>query len=197
MLEEIDGELVQIRASGMSDLLIVVIQQFQHHCLEAIHLKMKYNEELTPEIISKECPESKSRSIISQTFTAMVIEAFYFDYKHGKESKGKAEKWSKQSPLTQFEQLSRNYLKVKDVKDIDLYSKLSDLSKLRKRWVHNQSTPIGNYKKDLNYLTPIGCLDLLIEFFAYFYEHDRECHIAKFTFDILTDIKNQANEPIN
>ena len=197
MLEEKDGELVQIRASGMSDLLIVVIQQFQLHSLEAIHLKLKYKEELTPEIISKECPENKSRTIISQTFTAMVIEAFYFDYKHGKESKGEAEKWSKQSPLTQFEQLSINYLKVKNVKEIDIYKKLSDLSKLRKRWVHNQSTPTGNYNKDLNYLTPIGCLNLLIEFFAYFYEYDRECHTAKFTFNILTDIKNQANEPIN
>jgi len=197
MLEEKDGKLVQVRASGMSDLLMVVIQQFQHYCLEAIYLKLKYKENLTPEIISQECPENKSRTIIAQTFTAMVVEAFYFDYKHGKESKGKAEKWSKQSPLTQFEQLSTNYLKVENVKETSLYKTLSDLSKLRKRWVHNQSTPLGNYIKDLNYLTPIGCLDLLIEFFSYFYEHDQECHTAKFTFDILSDIKKQANEPIS
>lgn len=196
MLEEKDGELVQVRASGMSDLLMVVIQQFQHYCLEAIHVKLKYKENLTPEIISKECPENKSRSIISQTFTAMVVEAFYFDYKHGKESKSEAEKWSKQSPLNQFEQLSTNYLKVKGVEYSALYKKLSDLNKLRKRWIHNQSTPIGNYKKDLNYLTPIGCLDLLIEFFAYFYEHDKECHTAKFTFNILSNIKKQENESI-
>lgn len=197
MLEEKDGKLVQVRASGMSDLLMVVIQQFQHYCHEAIHLKLKYKENLTPEIISQECPENKSRAIIAQTFTAMVVEAFYFDYKHGKASKGQAEKWSKQSPLTQFEQLSKNYLKVENVKDTALYKTLSDLSKLRKRWVHNQSTPLGNYKKDLNYLTPIGCLDLLIEFFSYFYKHDQECHTAKFTFGILSDIKKKANEPIS
>ena len=147
MLEEKDNELIQIRASGMSDLLKVVIQQFQDYCLDARHLKLKYKETLTAEIVNKECPENKSRSIISQAFTAMVIEAFYFDYKYGKESKSKAEIWSKQSPLKQFEQLSENYLNIKDAKCTDLYKKLSDLNKLRKRWVHNQSSPIGNYKK--------------------------------------------------
>lgn len=62
MLEEKDGKLVQVRASGMSDLLMVVIQQFQHYCLEAIHLKLKYKENLTPEIISQECPEKTKKT---------------------------------------------------------------------------------------------------------------------------------------
>ena len=197
MLEEKNGRLTQIRASGMSDLLIVVVQQFQHYCSEAIQLKLKHQTDLTPETIGKECPENKSRVIISQTFTAMVVEAFYFDYKHGKESKSQATKWSKQSPVAQFVQLSDRYLFVKNSENTDLYNKLTDLNKLRKRLVHNESTSLGNYRKDLNYLTPIDCLDLLIELFAYFYKHDRECHTAKFTFDILSEVRNKANEPLN
>lgn len=157
--------------------------------LDSIPLFFMIFEVPSYEELENDYPEFKSFNIVSQTFTAMIVEAFYFDYYHGKVSKRKAEEWSKQSPIKQFEQLSKQYLKVSDCKNSDLYSKLCDLNKVRKRWVHNQSTQIGKYKKYLSYLSADGCIQLLREFFLYFYTHDSNCYTASFTYDALTRLQ--------
>lgn len=191
MLEEVSEEIKQVRASGLSDLINVVALQFKLY-IDLLHSFYKtHGRAPTFDEIQNNYPETKSFSIISQTFTAMIIEAFYFDYCHGKQSKGSAEKWSKQSPIKQFEQLSEVYLKVSNYTETDIYAKLQDLNKVRKRWVHNQSTQIGKYKKNLNYLSPDGCIQLLREFFEYFHTHDKSCITASLTFDALTHLQIQ------
>lgn len=189
MFEQVNEELVQVRASGLYDLINVVALQFRQY---TSLLQRFYKENGRPpnyDELKENHPEFKSFNITSQAFTAMIIEAFYFDYYHGKVSKGKAEKWSQQSPIKQFEQLSEQYLTVSDYKESNLYAQLCDLNKLRKRWVHNQSTQIGKYKKDLNYLSANGCIQLLREFFEYFYKYDRSCLTALITLDFLTQLQ--------
>lgn len=189
MLSEFEGKIIQVRASGFGDLLLIVVEQFNRHCC-LIQNAYEVNGSIPSyETIKKDYPEHKSISIIAQTFTAMVIEAFYFDYYHSRVSKGKAERWSKQSPLNQFTDLSEKFLKVNHSDQAELYSRLENLNKLRKRWVHNQSTQLGKYKKDLDYYNADGCIQLLREFFEYFYTHDPECLIAKVTLDGLTQVQ--------
>lgn len=189
MLEQLDEKLVQVRASGLGDLINVVTLQFRQYT----SLLQRFYEEngRAPnfEELREEYSEFKSFNIISQTFTAMIVEAFYFDYYHGKVSKGKAEDWSKQSPISQFEQLSEQYLNVPNYKESGIYAQLCDLNKVRKRWVHNQSTQIGKYSKDLNYLSADGCVQLLREFFEYFYTHDCSCVSASVIFEALTQLQ--------
>ncbi len=189
MLEQVDEELVQVRASGLGDLINVVALQFRQYTSLLQYFYEENGRAPSHEELKKEYSEFKSLNIISQTFTAMIIEAFYFDYYHGKVSKGKAEEWSKQSPITQFEQLSEQYLNVSDYKESDLYIQLCDLNKVRKRWVHNQSTQIGKYRKDLNYLSADGCVQLLREYFRYFYTYDSSCLTASVSFDALTQLQ--------
>lgn len=189
MLREVDGKLIQIRASGLADLLKVVIEQFQLHCQTCDQIYKQFG--CIPDLNTREEHgyDTKSVGIIAQTFTAMTVEAFYFDYYFGKKSKNKAESWSKQSPIKQFEQLSVNYLKQPDFEKLELYAKLKELNKVRKHWIHNQSTEMGKYSKDLGYLSADGCIQLLREFFEYFYVNDDSCTVANVTYSILTEIQ--------
>ena len=189
MLEDIDGELMQVRASGLADLINVVIEQFEQHCLMAKKIYDQFGHIPDAQTREENGYDIKSNSIIAQTFTAMIVEAFYFDYYFGKNSKTKAENWSKQSPIKQFEQLSINYLNEPNFVNQDLYIKLKELNKVRKRWVHNQSTELGKYQKDLMYLSADGCIQLLREFFEYFYTKDNSCKVAQFTHSVLSEVQ--------
>jgi hypothetical protein len=189
MLEDVDGQLVQIRESGLADLLSVVIEQFELHCQMAKEMYKEFGCIPDIKIQQENGYDARNSAIISQTFTAMIIEAFYFDYYFGKNSKTKAEKWSKQSPMKQFEQLCVNYLNQPEFESLDLHIKLKELNKVRKRWVHNQSTEIGKYRKDLGYLSADGCIQLLREFFEYFHTKDTSCKLAEFTHSVLTELQ--------
>ncbi|MBR9828901.1 MAG: hypothetical protein GYB41_09690 [Oceanospirillales bacterium] len=189
MLEQVGDELVQVRASGLGKLINVVSLQFRQYISLFQHIYEETGKTPALEEIEKDYSEFTSFNIVAQTFTAMIVEAFYFDYYHGKESKGRAEEWSKQSPIKQFEQLSENFLHATDYKDTDLYVKLNDLNKVRKRWVHNQTAQLGKYKKDLNYLSADGCVQLLREFFSYFHSHDDTCYTALATYNALTQLQ--------
>ncbi|MCL1060311.1 hypothetical protein L2729_20310 [Shewanella gelidimarina] len=192
MLKEIDGRLVQIRASGFSDLLKVVIEQFQLHCDTCSKIQKQFGYIPESKVLQQNGYNVKSVSIIAQTFTAMTVEAFYFDYYLGRNSKGKAEKWSQQSPIKQFEQLSVNYLNQQNFEELELYIKLRDLNKVRKHWIHNKSTDIGKYSKDLSFLSADGCIQLLREFFEYFSINDENCTLSKVTYSILSEIQKDT-----
>jgi hypothetical protein len=189
MLQEVEGKLTQIRATGFGDLITVVIFQLNHYCNNLHYLTEKYDGIPEPLILEKELPEHKSLSIVAQTFTAMTVEAFYFDYYFGKTSRTKALEWAKLSPIKKFASISTQFLNHSEYQESELFKKLEELNKQRKRWVHNESTEIGKYIKKLDYLSPDGCIQLLRELFAHFYKYDKSCHTAKFTYDILTDIQ--------
>jgi hypothetical protein len=174
-----DGKLSQIRASGLGALLKIVMEQFQLHCYLA-------KEGVEGENVLL---DAKSITIIAQTFTALVVEAFYFDYYHAKFSKSKAEQWSKQSPIKQFEIIASEIFHDADISNSLLYTDLKDLNRMRKRWVHNQSTQLGKYRKDLNYISADGCVQLLRELFDYFYQKDSSYLLSKHLFDILSDFQ--------
>ncbi len=193
MISKINGELVQVRASGLGDLIKIVALQFKEHVQI---LEQMYHEEgkiLNEDEIDKKYPQIKSTGIIAQVFSAMIIEAFYFDYYQGKRSKSKAELWSKKySPIQQFECLSENFLSIDKSNETDLHIKLCLLGKVRIHWVHNKSAPLGNYnKKNLTYFNADQCIQLLRELFYYFYEHDNTCETANLTYKSLTDLQKE------
>lgn len=179
------GKLIQVRASGLGDLLKIVMEQFQLHC----YLSKRAKEGVEDEDVLFDV---KSITIIAQTFTALVVEAFYFDYYYEKHSKSKAEKWSKQSPIKQFEIISVEIFHDADIINSSLYASLKDLNRMRKRWVHNQSTQLGKYRKDLNFISADGCVQLLRELFDYFYHKDSSYLLSKHLFDILSDLQCNA-----
>ncbi|RVU32894.1 hypothetical protein [Neptunomonas marina] len=191
MIEEIEGKLTQVRASGIADLLAVVTEQFVFHCNTVNQLYEKYGKIPEDECLVQDNLTAKNQAIISQVFTAMIIEAFYFDYYHGKKSKPKADVWSKQSPVKQFLSLAQEFWGIKNVEETKLYSQLNDLNRVRKRWVHNQSTQLGKYAKDLNYLSADGCIDFLRRFFKFVNEQDTSYKAAKLISDHLSSLQLQ------
>ncbi|MDR6982553.1 hypothetical protein J2X32_001171 [Rheinheimera pacifica] len=189
MIEEFEGKLIQVRASGIADLLKVVTEQFRIHCNIVNLVNDKYGKIPEDKILVQENLDVKTQAIVSQVFTAMIIEAFYFDYYHGKKSKSKAEEWSKQSPVKQFSSLAKEFWNIENVEEIELYKQLTDLNKVRKRWVHNQSTQFGKYAKDLNYLSADGCVEFLRSFFCFVDEQDPSYKAANLISDHLSALQ--------
>jgi hypothetical protein len=189
MIEEIEGKLIQVRASGIVDLLKVVTEQFVIHCNTVSLVYQKYGKIPEDKCLIQDNLDLKTQGIVSQVFTAMIIEAFYFDYYHGKKSKSKAEEWSKQSPVKQFSSLAKEFWNIENFEEIELYKQLYDLNKLRKRWVHNQSTQFGKYARDLNYLSADGCVEFLRSFFTFVAEQDPSYKAAKIISDHLSALQ--------
>lgn len=192
MLEMIDGKIIQKRATGLGKLMKVVAFQFQ---LYVNMFTSNYNEIGKPptlEQIKEKHPEILSVNIVAQVFTAMAIEAFYFDYYYEKTSKTRAEEWSKQSPVCQFEQISSEFFKIENPKDLTLYKDLKELNAIRIRYIHNKSSEIGKSKRDLDYFSADGCIELLRDFFRFFSENDPNCLVASLTYKYLTEL--QINE---
>lgn len=189
MIEAIEGKLTQVRASGIAELLKVVTEQFIIHCNTVNLVYEKYGKIPEGKLLAQESFDAKTQAIVSQVFTAMIIEAFYFDYSHGKKSKSEAEKWSKQSPVEKFSSLAKKFWNIENIEEIELYKQLHDLNKVRKRWVHNQSTQLGRYRKDLNYLSSDGCVELLRSFFSFVDEQDPSYKAAKLISDYLSALQ--------
>lgn len=131
MFKDVNGQVVQVRDCGISELLKVVILQANGWANDFKFLIRKYDHQaISPEVIVRDCPNWDSRWLISQTFTAMVLEAFYYDYILEKESKGKAE--NKSSPVNRYVYIAETYLGQDNVRDSELYIELASLNLVRR-----------------------------------------------------------------
>lgn len=190
MLKNNNGQLEQYRASGIGELLRIVIEQFHVHCSIVREVCEIYGKIPDGKILEAQNLSARSQSIISTVFSGMVIEAFYFDYYQEKNSKIKAEKWSRKlSPIKQFESIATEYLNVDSAAELELYKKLEKLGKVRIHWVHNKSTKLGSYSKSLEHSTADGNIQLLRELFEFFALRDDAYEPSKVFFDLLTDLQ--------
>ncbi|MBO1520180.1 hypothetical protein [Oceanisphaera pacifica] len=184
MLRDVNGQVVQVRSGGIGELLKVVILQANGWASDFKYLVQKNkHKNIPPETINRDCPNWDSRWLISQTFTAMVLEAFYYDYILEKESKSKAEKQS--SPVNRYAYIAETYLNQRNVAESNLFLQLDALNKVRRHWVHNKSADVGYYKFPEEHFSPGQCLAILIQVFSVFEKNDSSCLIAKVSIDIL------------
>ncbi|KZM43033.1 hypothetical protein OA92_09660 [Marinomonas sp. SBI22] len=195
MLKEVNGQLVQVRATGLGKILRIVVLQAYEWAEDFKYLVQKYTpNEIPTDQIDIDCPNWSGRWLISQTFTAMALEAFYYDYILEKESKNKAEKQS--SPVSRFEYLAENYLGQSNVTENDLYHQLKALNTVRRHWVHNKSTEFGKYKTPEEHFSPSQCLALLVNVFLFFEVNDESCTAAKVTREILQQEQQKIKQII-
>lgn len=141
-----------------------------------------------------DCPNWTGRWLIAQTFTAMALEAFYYDYVIEKESKTKAE--NKCSPVARYQYLAETYLGQNNVTDSDLYIQLKALNTLRRHWVHNKSTDLGKYSCPDKYFSPGQCLALLTSVFRLFESNDHSCVVARVSREILEQAQSNVKDII-
>ncbi|WP_268012009.1 hypothetical protein [Aeromonas veronii] len=190
MLIDRDGEIIQIRASALGDLVKVVVLQ-QYGKLD--DFKERYNkyggEDLSKEHIESEWPNWTSRWIIAQTFTAMALEAFYYDYLQNEVSKTQADK--KRSPPERFKFICINHLGLEFKNIKPCFEKLVNLNATRTHWVHNKSAVFDSYEKVRDFFSPDECIQILIDVFSIISCNDETCLVARETMSILKHV--QAN----
>ncbi|MEO3684701.1 hypothetical protein ABHN84_20770 [Shewanella vesiculosa] len=195
MLKEIDSELVQVRDSGLGIILRVVILQANGWAEDFKYLAHKYApNEIPNDIADIDCPNWTGRWLIAQTFTAMALEAFYYDYVLEKESKTKAEK--KCPPVVRYQYLAENYLGQTNVNDSDLYIQLKALNTLRRHWIHNKSTDLGEYSCPEKNFSPGQCLAVLCSVFRLFELNDQSCVSARVSREILEHAQSNIKQII-
>jgi len=186
-------EVIQFRASSLENLIRIVGFQFKHNCNEMKLIYSNFGKEPTIEQINELCPEYFDRTITSTVFTGMVIEALLYDYAVVKRSKTYAEKVSGKPIDIEFSEIARDILGKESCEENELSARLEKFKKVRVHFVHNKSTEIGKYnKKNLDYLSPDGCLQLLIDFFKYFSNFDQEYTLAQLTLEHLKDLQVTA-----
>ena len=140
-----------------------------------------------------ECPSWVSRWIVSQTFTAMSLEAFYFDYIQNNSSKNQVGK--RRTPPERFQYICQGLLKISSEKTEKLLNKLILLDKTRTHWVHNKSDEFESYQKVQEFFSPDECIQILLEVFELISNHDSNCIVARETMHILKKVQsNVANE---
>lgn len=194
MLVEENGVIRQERASALGDLIKVVILQMYDKVTDFKYLYLKYGGvTLTKEKMDFECPSWTSRWIVAQTFTAMSLEAFYFDYIQNNASKTQADK--RRTPPERFKYICNELLKV-DVNEVNsLFDQLVLLDKTRTHWAHNKSADFENYKKVQEFFSPDECIKILLEVFKLVSKNDINCIVARETVIILKQVQeNVANE---
>ncbi|NLQ24255.1 hypothetical protein HGO26_15395 [Shewanella sp. S-1] len=195
MLKEIDCDLVQVRETGLGMILRVVILQANGWAEDFKFLVHKYApNEIPIDNADIDCPNWTGRWLIAQTFTAMALEAFYYDYVIEKESKTKAE--NKCSPVVRYQYLAETYLGQINVTDSDLYIQLKALNTLRRHWVHNKSTDLGKYSCPDKYFSPGQCLALLTSVFRLFESNDHSCIVARVYREILEQAQSNVKDII-
>jgi hypothetical protein len=195
MLRDVNGQVVQVRSGGIGELLKIVILQANGWASDFKYLVNKYEpKSIPPEVIEHDCPSWDSRWLISQTFTAMALEAFYYDYMLENESKTQAVK--KCPPYIRYAYIAEKYLGQSNVTESDLYLQLDDLNKVRNHWAHNKSAEVGSYKFPEKHFSPGQCLALLAQVFSVFEENDPSCIIARVSADILKREQEKISEII-
>jgi hypothetical protein len=195
MLADVAGKIVQIRASGLGDLIrIIILQQYE----KLDDFKKRYTkygaEKLSIERIEEEWPSWNSRWIVAQAFTAMALEAFFYDYILEKESKTQADK--KSNPPKRFEYINNTYFKSTDSKFIECHNELIALNKTRNHWIHNKSAELEKYKKIQYHFSPDECICLLISVFDIFSKHDKDYVVAPVTLDILLSVQQHVKSEV-
>lgn len=194
MLVERDGEIIQTRASALGDLIKVVILQ-QYGKLD--DFKERYEKyggvHLSKSQIDSEWPNWISRWIIAQTFTAMALEAFYYDYIQNEVSKTQADK--NRTPPQRFEYICVHHLGVNSCEIKPCLDRLLMLNDTRNHWVHNKSAEFEKYKKVKDFFSPEECIQLLMDVFNIIAKHDSNCVVARETYLILKQTQeNVMNE---
>ncbi|MEL7966048.1 hypothetical protein AAG587_06715 [Vreelandella neptunia] len=197
MLIDDEGVVRQERASAIGELVRVVILQKVDKLNDFKHLYKKFGgdhlHELSRDEIESECPNWFSRWIVAQTFTAMSLEAFYYDYIQNKASKNQAEK--RRTPSERFSFICHDLLKASPVKVVDLVNKVSLLDKTRTHWAHNKSSDFINYRRVKDFFSPDECVEILIEVFGLVFEYDRSYIFAREIHSILNQVQvNAVNE---
>ncbi|MCG6231575.1 hypothetical protein [Vibrio furnissii] len=184
MLRDVNGQVIQVRSSGIGELLKVVFLQANDWARDFKYLVQKYeNTSIPRENIAFDCPNWDSRWLISQTFTAMVLEAFYYDYIFEKESKNKAEKQC--SPVRRYAYIAETYLGQSNVLQSEIYRKLDALNTVRRHWIHNKSAEKTSYKYPEEHFSPGQCLAMLNQVFSVFEDNDPSCTVARVSNDLV------------
>ena len=190
MIKVENDELIQFRSSSLGKLIRIVGYQFKHYCSEMKLIYFTFGRESTAEQINELCPEYFDRTITATVFTGMVIEALLYDYAVVKRSKTYAEKVSGKPIDIEFTEIARDIFRNEGHDESEMSARLDKFKKVRVHFVHNKSTDLGKYnKKELEYLSPDGCLQLLIDFFAYFSNNDPEYVLAQLALDQLSELQ--------
>ena len=190
MLKIEDNEVVQFRASSLGKLIRILEFQFKHYCSEMALIYSTYGKNPTPEKIDGICPEYFDRSITATVFTGMIMEAFFFDFAAVKRSNSYAKEISGKTIDKGFSKIAKDIFGMEGSKEADFSDRLERFRKVRVHFVHNKSTELGNYnKKNLDYFSPDGCLQLLIDLFEYFSKMDQEYVLAQIIFDKLSRVQ--------
>lgn len=196
MLTEIDDDIFQERASALDELLRVVILQQFGKVEDFKKLYLKYGRaNLTKEEFLTDCPDWVSRWMISQTFSAMALEAFYFDYIQNNASKTQAEK--RRSPPERFEYICKGLLKLNIYQYLDVLNELKSLNQTRNHWTHNKSSDFDSYTKVKNFFSPDQCIQLLKSVFEIISIHDSKCIVAREDVSELSEVQNRVKSEIN
>lgn len=190
MLRIENNEVIQFRASSLGKLIRIVGFQFKHYCNEMKLTYSVFGKTPTAEQIDELCPEYFDRTITSTVFTGMVIEALLYDYAVVKRSKTYADKVSRKPIDTEFSEIVRDIFGKQGGEESELSARLDKFKEVRVHFVHNKSTEMARYnKKNLDYLSPDKCLQLLIDFFEYFSNLDPKYALAKLTLEHLNDLQ--------
>lgn len=194
MLVDENGVIHQERASALGDLVKIVVLQQYDKLNDFKHLFHKFGGKTIPkEQMEIECPSWVSRWLVSQTFTAMSLEAFYFDYIQNNASK--TQEGKRRTPPQRFQYICQDILKISSAKTEPLLNKLILLDKTRTHWAHNKSAEFENCKKVQEFFSPDECIQILFEVFELISNHDSNCIVARETMSILKQVQNNvANE---
>lgn len=181
MLVDDGGVIRQERASAIGELVRIVILQNLDKSNDFKFLYKKFGahhlNQLSREQIEAECPSYFGRWIVAQTFTAMSLEAFYYDYIQNNASKTQADK--KRKPPERFKFICYELLKISSDKIDNLVNKVTLLDKTRTHWAHNKSADIANYRKAVDFFSPDECVGILTEVFEVIFEYDRDYILAR------------------
>jgi hypothetical protein len=143
-----------------------------------------------PDVIEDLCPEYFDRTITATVFTGMVLEALLYDYASVKRSKSYADKVSFKTLENEFIAIAKDLLQLAGPREKELSERLTGFRKVRKYFVHNKSSEPGkgvNY--NLDFLSPDGCVQLLIDVAEYFYSHDKEYVLFSVCLDSLKGLQ--------
>ncbi|MEC4728977.1 hypothetical protein HWQ46_26040 [Shewanella sp. D64] len=191
MLIERDGQIIQIRASALGDLIKVVILQVYGKLDDFKERYDKYGGmHLSKEQIDTEWPNWTSRWIVAQTFTAMALEAFYYDYIQNEVSKTQAEK--KRTPPERFQYICSQHLGIDNEEIAQCLDNIAMLNVTRNHWIHNKSAEFDKYQKVKTFYSPDECVQLLIDVFTVINKHDLDCVVARETCSILEQVQQSV-----
>ncbi|CCN81248.1 hypothetical protein VIBNISFn27_110009 [Vibrio nigripulchritudo SFn27] len=196
MLTENNGEISQVRASAFGTLLhVVVLQQVEK--LE--DFKDRFRRfgciNLPKEKITEEWPSWYSRWVVAQTFTAMALEAFYFDYIQANASPTQAKK--KRTPPERFSYICNDLLGVDQVDTKSCLCKLEKLNMTRNHWVHNKSATFEEYEKVKAFFSPDECISLIVNVLSIIADNDPDCILARETLIVLTQVQSNVDMALN